>query len=202
MRASHRRLVLSGCLIAAATGLVVRLAVRPPEPDVDQPTTKRTELIRRGVPASTAQAYSDQEVGLALKYIDTGLDPDVAALRAQLEALDAPESGACALVRSSMRAESDKQFANDVEKICVAWRKVMWDYAMAHAAEVETGDPAAIERTRTAFAMMDMALMRELVRAGGGDEAMEPMPAAPVEAKPTERESFQPELGRDVQEEP
>jgi len=204
MRALHRRALLSACLIAVAIAPLVLYMARAPEPEshVDNVKARRTALIQRGVPEAKVLAYSEQQLGLTQKYVDEGLDPDVAALRAELEALDAPESSACRHARESERAETDKQFAHDVEKICVAFRKLMWDYAVAHSAEVETGDPAAIQRTRNAFAMMDVTLMRELMRAGGIDDETAPMPAAPVESAPVEKPTFEPELGQETKEEP
>ena len=117
-----------------------------------------------------------------LGFLAENLDPDVAALRLALDEVDAPESSACALVRESDQAARDATFALQVERICVAWRKVMWDYAEAHAAEVESGDPEAIERARNMFAALDMGLMQELIRAGGGAPEDLVPPAPPDEA--------------------
>lgn len=192
MKVTTRRVVLSAGLIALAITPVV--LYRASLTDVPAPEQRRARLIERGIPAT---GYSDHQIERTLAYIDEGLEPDVASLRAELEALDAPESSACALARESNRADTDPQFARDVEKICVAWRKLMWDYAVAHAAEVETGDPVAVERTKNAFAMMDMALMRELMRAGGGEPE-----APPTAAGSSAIETFEPTLGPETQEEP
>lgn len=130
-------------------------------------TTSRAEDLRRGVsptqaPKSLADARQPER--------ELVPDLDVVALRAVLDAAGAPEPSACDAVRESKRAETDKELARAIETICVAWRKVMWDYAETYASEVEAGDPVAVERARTAFAVMNMALMRELMRVGEVDD--------------------------------
>lgn len=145
---------------------------------------RREALVARGVPAEQAAGYSDRQIDRMLGFLSEDLDPDVAALRLALDEVDAPESSACALVRESDQAARDATFARHVERICVAWRKVMWDYAEAHAADVERGDPEAIERARNMFAALDMGLMQELIRAGGGAPEDVVPPAPPDEADP------------------
>lgn len=205
MRATvARRVLRTAFVIALAVGAAALLMIvrtRGGDPSTTAASTdKRTELVKRGVPRPTAARYSEEQLDLALRFVALDLEPEVAILRIELDTLDVPESSACALARQSMRAETDKEFARDVEKICVAWRKVMWDYAQAHAAEVESGDPVAIERVRNAFAMLDAGLMQELLKAGGIEYAAASVRAAPDKPPAPPRPQFEPKPGNETKE--
>ena len=185
----------------ALTGVAVRVAyhgVRDAPAPAAAPATAAVATSDVGSARLATRPAAAQPAGAPASG-SHDLDPEVVALRDELDQRDAPESSACAAARDSERAAADLTFARDVETICVAWRKLMWDYAEAHAAEVEAGDPDAIERARNTFVALDVGLMQELVRAGGSELPGAVAPAAPgAAAPPSSSSSFAPHLGNDT----
>lgn len=189
---------------ALGVALVIATTTRSPRarPPAETPAAPadapRAALVARGLPELEVAQLSESQVERALGLLATNDDPEVVLLRLALDRAEAPESSACALARDSDRATKDPRFARDVERICVVWRKLMWDYAEAHADEVERDEPGAVERARNVFAALDAGLMLELMKAGGGEVVgaapTAPM-TAPTTAAPDDRPDFAPQLG-------